>query len=144
MKRIGLFGGTFNPVHCGHLELAEYARKEINLEAVIFIPSASPPHKTAHHIELFEHRVKMLRLALKDSDYFSVSEVEGLLSSPSYSIDMLDQIVQNTTNVVEYYFIIGIDAFLEIHLWKQFEEVLNSVHFIVAARYRINPPLETV
>lgn len=134
MKRIGLFGGTFNPVHLGHLELAEYARDEINLDAVIFIPSASPPHKTQHQIQPFEHRVKMLSLALKDSDYFSISEVEGLLSSPSYSIDMLNQLLQITTDEVDYYFIIGIDAFLEIHLWKKFEEVLGSVHFIVAAR----------
>lgn len=138
MKRIGLLGGTFNPVHYGHLELAEYALREIHLDEVMFIPSASPPHKTKHHIESFEHRVRMLKLAVNDFDLFSVSEIEGFLSSPSYSIDMLRQLTKNTTNKVEYYFIIGIDAFLEIHLWKQFEEVLSSVHFIVAARSEIS------
>ena len=138
MKRIGLFGGTFNPVHCGHLELAEYAHRELQLAGVTFIPSASPPHKTDAHIESFEHRLEMLRIAVERYQYFSVSEIEGLLASPSYSIDMLNRLISNTTHKIEYYFIIGIDAFLEIHLWKEFQEALSLVHFIVAARYGIS------
>lgn len=137
IKRIGLFGGTFNPVHCGHLELAEYACEEMHLEHVIFIPSFSPPHKSDDYIESFKHRVAMLRVALQGYQSFSVSEIEGELTTPSYSIDMLRRLIESTEGEVDYYFIIGVDAFLEIHLWNKYEDVLAMVHFIVAARHGI-------
>lgn len=134
MKLIGLFGGTFNPVHCGHLELAGYAMEELDLAKVLFLPTASPPHKPGYEIASFEHRAEMIRLAINDDPRFSLLEIEAKIPAPNYTIDTLSWLLQQEEHKREYVFIIGIDAFLDIHLWKNHQEVLNTVHFIIAAR----------
>lgn len=134
MKALGLFGGTFNPVHRGHLELARHALNYCRLSEIVFIPAAVPPHKTKNTIVSFTHRVEMLKLAIGKEKNFSVSTVEKNLSYPNFTIDTLDQLTKNKNSFKEFFFIIGLDAFLEIHTWKDSEKVLNSVNFIVAAR----------
>lgn len=134
MKRVGLLGGTFDPVHCGHLELAEKAMEEFGLVKVLFLPTASPPHKITDNVGSFEHRVKMIRLAIKDDARFALLEIESEIPAPNYTIDTLSLLLQNRDNEREFVFIIGIDAFLELHLWKNHQRVLSTIHFIIAAR----------
>lgn len=134
MKNIGLLGGTFDPVHKGHIELADFAIKECGLSEVVFIPSAVPPHKNRKYVTSFHHRVEMLKIALKNRENYCISEIEAVLDPPSYTIDTLNLLQTGLKKAQEYYFIIGIDAFIEIHSWKQYEKVLKAVNFLVFAR----------
>jgi nicotinate-nucleotide adenylyltransferase len=139
MKNVGIFGGTFDPVHLGHLELANYAAQYCKLDEIVFIPTAAPPHKIGISITSFQDRVEMLKLAIAGKDTFSISTIEKQLTPPSYTIDTLRLFIddeQKDNN--DYYFIIGVDAFLEISTWKRATEVLRRIHFIVAARKGYN------
>ncbi len=133
-RRIGLLGGTFDPVHYGHLQLAELALRQCELAIVLFIPAVSPPHKVTRKIAEFRHRVAMLELALADQDVFFLSLLEDDLPVPSYTVDTLTYLRKNQRDDDEFYFIIGEDAFLEICSWKSYEELLTLTHFIVAGR----------
>lgn len=134
MRRVGLFGGTFDPVHLGHIELAEYALESCELDKVMFLPAAAPPHKFESVITSFQHRVQMIRLAIGADKRFSVSEIETHLTPPTYTIDTLKVLKASMPAGGELFFIIGSDAFLEIEYWKDHYSVLSQVHFIVVAR----------
>jgi len=134
MKRVGLLGGTFDPVHYGHLDLAGKAMEEFGLAKVLLLPTASPPHKKNDTIVSFEHRAEMIRLAIKNDARFALLEIESNIPAPNYTIDTLSLLLQKSETDKEFIFIIGIDAFLDIHLWKNHEHVLSTIHFIVAAR----------
>lgn len=134
MKKTGLFGGTFDPVHVGHIELSQYAMKVCSLDEVVFIPAAAPPHKKNISITPFKYRVEMLKLAISGEENYSISTIEEKLVPPSFTIDTLNLFFQNQKGLNNYFFIIGIDAFLEIHTWKEYVKVLKSVNFIVSAR----------
>ena len=130
---IGLFGGTFDPVHKAHLQCANAALAETAVESIIFIPAASPPHKNDDAICSFEHRMRMLRIAVEKYPQFSVSDLEGRRAYPSYTIDTLDAFCrQNKTN--RYHFVIGCDAFLEIETWYQWQRIISFLDFIVVIR----------
>ncbi len=141
MKNVGLFGGTFDPIHNGHIELARYALNNCNLSEIIFIPTAVPPHKTNIKITSFKHRVAMLKLAIGVEQQFSISTIEEKLNQPSFSIDTICKIIENNEEQNEYYFLIGVDAFLEINTWKDSARVLNIINFIVSARQGYVPEL---
>ena len=134
MKLVGLLGGTFDPIHCGHIELAEKAMGEFGLVKVLFLPTASPPHKITENVGSFEHRVEMIRLAIKDDPRFALLEIESKIPAPNYTIDTLSLLLENNETENEYVFIIGVDAFLDIHLWKNYKHVLSTIHFIIASR----------
>jgi nicotinate-nucleotide adenylyltransferase len=134
IHRLGLFGGAFDPIHNGHLRLAETAEKECGLERILFLPSAFPPHKEPTLLTPFRHRLAMLNLALADKECFDCSPVEEFLSPPSYSIDTVQFLKKSLPPDIELFFLIGIDAFLEICTWKQYEELLNCVSFVVSER----------
>ena len=133
-KRIGLLGGTFNPVHYGHLQLAEAAMVECNLDAVVFIPSGQPPHKDEASIVSFADRIAMLQLAGGKDKRFSYTAIEGDLPTPSYTIDTLRAIAIRFPEKAEYFFIIGADAFLDLLSWKSYEQILQCVTLIVSHR----------
>ena len=134
MKLVGLLGGTFDPVHCGHIELAGKAMAEFDLAKVLFLPTASPPHKRNANVASFEHRVKMILLAIQDDARFALLEIESKIPAPNYTVDTLSVLLRKKDPDNELVFIIGLDAFLEIHLWKDHEHVLSRIHFIIAAR----------
>jgi nicotinate-nucleotide adenylyltransferase len=137
-KKIGLLGGTFDPVHNGHLAVAERAQKVLKLDGVWFIPAALPPHKQGHadklEITSYAHRFAMLERAVASNSSFVVSDIESKRSTPSYSIDTINILLQTNRDQDIFYFIIGADAFLEIDTWKRYDELPELVNFVVISR----------
>ncbi len=132
--RIGLLGGTFDPVHFGHLQLAEVAMTECALERVVFIPAAQPPHKDETTLSPFAHRVAMLKIAGRLSDRFACTAIEGELPTPSYTFETLRKINGSLPLGAEVFFIIGADAFLDLLSWRSYEKILELVNLVVARR----------
>jgi nicotinate-nucleotide adenylyltransferase len=142
-KKIGLLGGTFDPVHNGHLAVANHVRHALKLDSIWFIPAARPPHKAGHadgrEISGFAHRIAMLEGALAGNSTFVISDIEAKRNSPSYSIDTIKLLIPRLGENAALFFIIGADAFLEIETWKQYQELPNLVHFVVISRPAYSP-----
>lgn len=132
--RIGLFGGTFNPVHFGHLRTVLEVREQFGLDRVFLIPSALPPHKSEAGIASPLDRLEMIRLAVANDSEFVVSNVELMRTGPSYTIDTLSFIGNVLPISDQLFLIVGLDAFLEIHTWKDFKKILARIPLIVMAR----------
>ena len=132
--KIGLLGGTFDPVHAGHVQLAELAMAEQDLTMVLFVPAAAPPHKHEMMVTAYRHRLAMLKLALADYRQFAVCQADDALPRPSYTIDTICYLQHLLPKTTDVYFIIGLDAFLDITSWKAYEELLCRVHLLVAHR----------
>lgn len=133
-NKIGLFGGTFDPIHLGHLHGAIELKNRFNLDRIIFIPASIPPHKKSLKIAGTIHRLEMIRLAIKNHSDFVVSDSEIKRHGTSYSIDTISYFKSTLSKDTHLLFIIGYDAFLELHTWKFPEKVLNSISFIIMAR----------
>lgn len=130
--KIGLFGGTFNPIHFGHLRVAEEVREAFSLDKIIFIPAGVPPLKKYNVVEA-THRLKMTEIAINDNPFFEVSDIEVKQKKPSYTVNTLKhfkKLYQRDT----LFFIMGIDAFFELKFWHKYEELLRMVDFIVMSR----------
>jgi len=132
--RIGLFGGTFNPVHIGHLRAALEVKEGFELDEVILIPAALPPHKIPGEVAEAADRLQMLNLALEESSHFQLSDVELKRAGPSYTIDTVEHFKQTLPDQSRIYLIMGMDAFLEIDTWKSYDELLVQIPFIVINR----------
>ncbi len=130
--RIGLLGGTFNPVHNGHLLIAGQAQRTLALDRVIFIPSGTPPHKSGESLAPARHRLSMVQRAVAGLPDFAVSDVEATAPATSYTIDTVQTL--RATVKGKLWFIIGLDAFLEIAEWKSAGDVLASINFLVLSR----------
>ncbi|MDD2432528.1 MAG: nicotinate-nucleotide adenylyltransferase [Clostridia bacterium] len=133
-KRIGLMGGTFDPIHQGHLVTAEAARSEFSLEKVIFVPSGQPPHKKGLAISSKEARYLMTVLATSGNPYFEVSRLELERPGKSYAIDTVRYFHSQMMEGSELFFITGADAILEIVTWKNVEGLFDWCTFIAATR----------
>lgn len=121
MKRYGVFGGAFNPVHLAHLIIAEDVRQQMHLDKVLFIPYANPPHKETGDLADAEHRVNMIKLAIEGNSFFEYCDIEIKkgTSEKSYTIDTLMELRQKYINEgVALYLIIGMDNLVELHTWK--------------------------
>lgn len=134
IKRIGLMGGTFNPIHNGHLVTAEEARVQFSLDEVIFIPSGKPPHKSERKIADAHHRAMMTLLATVTNPYFHVSQVEIERPGYSYTYDTVSYFQELYQGKAEIYFITGADAILEIIAWKNVAQLFEKCRFIAATR----------
>jgi len=132
--RLGILGGTFDPIHIGHLRTAEEIGQELDLEKVYLVPSASPPHKTEEPIAPFDHRLTMTRLAIVGSSLLDALDLEGRRSGPSYSIETLKELHAIFKPDPDLFFILGIDAFLEINTWKEYERLFDYAHFVIISR----------
>ena len=132
--RIGLFGGTFNPIHRGHLRAASEVKKGFNLDQVFLIPAALPPHKTPGAVADADDRLQMIHLATKGLSGITVSDVELNRPGPSYTIDTVCHFKQTFADDSRIYLIMGLDAFLEISTWKSHAELLEQIAFIIMAR----------
>jgi len=147
--KIGLFGGTFDPIHRGHIALAQAARQQFGLARVLFVPANIPPHKQKQPLSAFAHRYAMLALATAGEKSFIPSlleaPVESLSPSPgkigksalpaaNYSIDTIRRLKQNSKKIDQMFFLIGIDAFRDIAKWHESEALFAECEFIVASR----------
>lgn len=132
-KKIGILGGTFNPVHSGHLLLAQNAMERLELSKVLFIPCANPPHKAATTLASAEHRLAMLELATEHDLHFEVSDMEIRRGGYSYTIDTIRELKRINPSA-ELYFIIGTDSLLELHTWKNIHDLLKLCRFITFSR----------
>jgi nicotinate-nucleotide adenylyltransferase len=131
--KIAIFGGTFDPIHRAHLEVARAAARECSLDRVLFIPASHPPHKNAGTAAPYEDRYRMVQLACQDQPLFEPSRLEAGRQK-SYSIDTIERVKAALAPDDELFFLIGADAFSEVGTWYRCEDVIGSVEFIVVAR----------
>ena len=144
LKKIGLFGGTFDPVHLGHLIIAEFIREAARLDKIIFIPAKLHPLKNNQSILPFQHRYHMLKLAIRKNPYFSVSDMESKQEGISYSVDTVKNFRQQyPPDRFELFFLIGADNVAQFHLWKQPEELLRLSKFIIFGRPGFKTDMES-
>ena len=136
-RSVALFGGTFDPVHAGHIAVAQAAQKRFHLDAIYFIPSSRPPHKTKPALTPFVHRYAMVALACADHAGLFPSLAEGPMEGAAhhvfYSIDTVRRFHREHPND-HLSFILGADQFLEIPTWKSYESLMDSCDFIIASR----------
>ncbi len=131
----GLFGGTFDPIHIGHLRCASEMLELFHLNRIIFVPAARPPHKPNAAITPFCHREQMIRLAIDGNPEFSLSDVENRREKTSYSVETVEYLLdKHRPEKPELYFILGQDAFHAIRTWKEWERLLLMCHFAVMTR----------
>ncbi|MFW5857997.1 MAG: nicotinate-nucleotide adenylyltransferase [Planctomycetota bacterium] len=129
----GLLGGTFDPVHNGHLHLARHAAARFGLDGVLFMPARTPPHKPGRRIAPADHRLAMLRRAVADAPAFRVSDRELRRPGPSYTVDTL-RALRETEPAIRYRLLLGSDMLGDLHKWREVEAVLRLGEPIVAAR----------
>jgi nicotinate-nucleotide adenylyltransferase len=134
MLRLGIMGGTFDPLHWAHLIVAEEARIRFELDKVLFIPAGQPPHKVAYEMSSPEHRYAMTLLGTAINPAFEVSRIELDREGPSYSVDTIRMLKESYGPAVEVYFIMGADEALDILSWHDAESLPGLVKFIVAPR----------
>ncbi|HYL60822.1 MAG TPA: nicotinate-nucleotide adenylyltransferase [Candidatus Acidoferrales bacterium] len=132
--RVGLFGGSFNPIHFGHLRAAEEVREALRLDLVYFVPAASPPHKAEGELAPAEHRLAMVRLATKGNRHFMASDVEIRRSGRSYTIDTVRYYLATLRQPATLYVLMGADQFAELDTWKEPDELVQLSNLAVHTR----------
>ena len=132
--RYGVFGGTFDPIHTGHLVTAEVVRDAYHLDKVLFIPAANPPHKQGRGVTPAEHRLQMALCATQSNPAFEVLTLEMERPGLSYTIDTIQELLRLYGPQTELYFITGADTIEEIHTWYHIRELLGLCHFVAATR----------
>ncbi|MBM3241895.1 nicotinate-nucleotide adenylyltransferase [Candidatus Poribacteria bacterium] len=132
--KIAIMGGTFNPIHYGHLISAEEVYDGLGFDFVVFVPSARPPHKDNRDIIDPHHRYMMTVLATEDNPHFRVSRIELDRTGPSYAIETIRQFQANYGGKAEIAWIIGADSLIEFTIWKDFDKLLDTCRFIATTR----------
>jgi nicotinate-nucleotide adenylyltransferase len=132
--RVGVFGGTFDPIHIGHLVSAEEAWVELKLERVVFLPAGLPPHKLDHVMSPVEHRLAMVELAIASNPHFAVSKVDIERFGPCYTVDTIELLRDEWGPGVEIYFIMGSDSLLDILTWHNPRRLIRLCRFAVVSR----------
>jgi len=137
MKKIGIFGGTFNPPHIGHMILADLVFDKLKLDELIFIPAYIPPHKAKIHLIDAKHRLNMLKLSINNKKYFKISDIEIKRGGKSYTYDTLMYLKSKNKNT-KFYLIIGYDNYKDFTCWKNYKEILKNCKTIVLKRFLNN------
>lgn len=132
-RRIGLLGGSFNPVHNGHLIMAETAMKKMNLDEIWFIPVSNHPLKSNHDLLDYNIRIELLNLVLKEMPYFRVFDFKASENSPDYTDIMMMKLYRDFPQL-EFFFLIGADLLTEMPRWHNYEWLLNNVNFVIFNR----------
>jgi len=138
--RVGVLGGTFDPIHIGHLAAAEEARVRLDLERVVFVPANLPPHKLHLHVTATEHRLNMVRLAIADNPRFVLSRVDVDRFGPSYTVDTIELLRDEYGPNGELYFIMGADSLTEFLTWHKPERLIRLCRIAAMTRpgYRVD------
>jgi nicotinate-nucleotide adenylyltransferase len=144
MKNIGLFGGTFDPIHIGHLIIAEFLRNELNLQEVWFIPAKIHPLKSNPSITKEKYRLEMLKIALSDNTYFCIEEVELRRKEVSFTTNTLDILLEKYAEIFpKFYFFIGMDNLNQLYRWKEPISILKKCQVVAFARPGFTPSKTT-
>ncbi|HIE04708.1 MAG TPA: nicotinate-nucleotide adenylyltransferase [Candidatus Latescibacteria bacterium] len=139
--KLGVLGGTFDPIHIGHLILAQEAYVELGLERVIFVPAADPPHKDPRNVSPVHHRFQMVKLAVEGDPRFHVSDLELRRSGKSYTVDTLRHL-KELWPASELFLLIGADNLRELPTWKDYQELFQLSEVVVAHRPGAEPEVE--
>ncbi|BCR03598.1 putative nicotinate-nucleotide adenylyltransferase [Desulfuromonas versatilis] len=131
--KLGILGGTFNPIHLAHLRIAEEVREACGLERILFIPAATPPHKSTAGNVPFAQRLAMVQAAIADNPHFEASDLEARRGGKSYSVHTLE-ILRRQRPGDELHFIIGMDSFRDLASWKEYRRLFELTNLVVAAR----------
>lgn len=131
--RIGILGGTFNPIHLAHLRIAEEVREGCRLDRILFLPAAVPPHKAVAEDVPFAQRLHMVEQAVADNPFFVASDLEGRRRGRNYSVHTLE-ILQGEYPGAELFFIMGMDSFLDISSWREYQRLFELAHIVVTSR----------
>ena len=131
--KIGVFGGTFDPPHIGHLIVAEFVREAVGLDRILFVPTATPPHKKDRTITPGDQRVAMVRLAIARHDPFSVSDMEVRRGGVSFTADTLEEL-RGQHPAAELFFLLGMDNLIEFRTWRDPERILRLARLVVMTR----------
>jgi nicotinate-nucleotide adenylyltransferase len=133
-RRLGILGGTFDPIHLGHLDAGDAARDALALDEVLLMPAHDPPHRPIDPRETVFHRFALVSLAVADRPGYRVSDLELVREGPSYTADTLRSLQAAGWDALQLFFILGTDAFAEIAMWRGFPSFLDLSHFVVIAR----------
>lgn len=136
-RRIGIFGGTFDPIHIGHLILAEEAWFQLNLDRVYLVPAGDPPHKREQKLAPVDDRLQMALLATTDSDYIRVSRIDADRSGPHYTADMVRLVRQRVDADVEVYFLMGMDSLRDLPNWHEARWLVDNCHLVALSRHDV-------
>lgn len=142
--RVGVLGGTFDPIHYGHLVIAEEARVRLQLDRVIFVPAKTPPHKLQQRYSPAQHRLHMVQRAIASNPYFAVSDVELTRPGLSYTVDTLAILQQEFGPAAELYFLMGMDSLAGLLSWHRPADIIARAYLAVAVRPGYQVDLETL
>jgi nicotinate-nucleotide adenylyltransferase len=133
LRRLGMLGGTFDPIHLGHLVIASYAADALGLDAVLFLPAQSPPHKRDRSITPAAHRVSMVERAIADDDRFRLSRLDLGTETPSYTADLVERLAAADPDS-ELYFLAGADSLRDFGTWHEPERIIRTARLAIAPR----------
>lgn len=133
-RRLGILGGTFDPIHVGHLAVAEQVRQELNLDGVIFMPAGTPVFKKGQKVTSSADRLEMVRMAVADNPYFDVSSLEIDRGGDTFTVDTLETLREHYPDNVELYFITGADSALTLHKWRRASDMASLATFVGVTR----------
>ena len=134
LSRIGVFGGTFDPIHSGHLDVANSALRSLNLSKIIVVPTKHSPHRNSAPIASGNDRLAMVKLAITDASSYRVSDQELRETGPTYTSDTLEMFLKAGTSPLQLFFIAGVDAFADITSWYNYPHILDLAHFLIVSR----------
>lgn len=134
IRRVGVIGGTFDPIHYGHLTIAEEMRSRLDLAEVVFVPAGQPPHKQGERVSAAHHRLAMVTLAIASNPHFTISRVDLQRTGPSYTVEMLRLLQEQWGNQTAIYFIIGWDSLEELLAWHDPAGILDRLGYLVAVQ----------
>ncbi len=141
-QRIGLMGGTFNPIHLGHLRAAEEIAETLKLDQVYFVPAAKPPHKEPKPLVSYWRRLEMIKLAVSDRPGFWASDLESQLPAPSYTINTLRAFKKIWSARSSIFFLVGLDSFMSLPCWHESRQLISLASFVVFGRAGIKLGLD--
>ncbi|MCI5624236.1 MULTISPECIES: nicotinate-nucleotide adenylyltransferase [Anaerostipes] len=133
MKKIGILGGTFNPIHFGHLILGQSAKEEFGLDKILVMPTKNPAYKTISGSVTEQNRTDMIKLAIKDFPFFEFSDLELRREGTTYTVDTLKELTKQNPDS-KYYFIMGADSLYQIETWKDPDQIFSMANILVATR----------